>query len=187
MQVRKLCVVAALVALSAGSSLAQQTSTYRYDVQGRLVANATAVPGGTSNLSTYVYDSADNRTQRQSNPIAPLTDPSRLYPGEYIIPGQALVSVDGRSGLVLANDGSLTVTCNGVPHVVLAGPNGQAAQLVMQGDGNLVLYTSVISAGAALFNTGTSGNPGAFLRLQDDGNLVVYLGSTPLWATYVYC
>lgn len=173
--------------LLASSAEAQQTSTYRYDEHGRLLANATAAASGNSTLSTYVYDSANNRTQRQSTPIAPRMDSSILYPGEFIIPEQALVSVDGRSRLALAEDGSLTVTCNGVPHVVLAGANGQAAQLVMQGDGNLVLYTSVMSPATALFNTTTSGNAGAFLRLQDDGNLVVYLGSTPLWATYVYC
>ena len=175
------------MALLASSANAQQTSTYRYDAQGRLVAHATAVASGTSNLSTYVYDNADNRTQRQSSLITPLTTANRLSPGEYIIPGQALVSPDGRSRLVLANDGSLTVTCNGVPQVVLAGANGEAAQLVMQSDGNLVLYTSVRSPATALFNTTTSGNAGAFLALQNDGNLVVYLGSSPLWATYVYC
>src|SRR6185437_16172768 len=53
--------------------------------------------------------------------------------------------------------------------------------LVMQGDGNLVLYQN----GVALWNTGTWGqNCSAnqcFAAFQGDGNFVVYNGSTPLW------
>jgi hypothetical protein len=50
--------------------------------------------------------------------------------------------------------------------------------LVMQGDGNLVLY----GPSGALWHTGTHGNPGASAWLQDDGNLVVYSATgTPLW------
>ena len=51
----------------------------------------------------------------------------------------------------------------------------------MQGDGNFVLYDI---HGAALWDSHTEGNPGAFLAEQDDGNLVVYAANgTPLWDT----
>jgi hypothetical protein len=86
-------------------------------------------------------------------------------------------------------------------------------KLVMQGDGNLVLYrtqnsqplwasntagqpvvtaemqgdgnfVAYTSAGAAPWATGTDGNPGASVVVQDDGNLVVYNASNnPLWAS----
>ncbi|MFD5563543.1 LamG-like jellyroll fold domain-containing protein [Kitasatospora griseola] len=49
--------------------------------------------------------------------------------------------------------------------------------LVMQPDGNLVLYALSIQntpTGQALWATGTGGNPGAWATLQTDGNLVVY-------------
>ena len=53
-------------------------------------------------------------------------------------------------------------------------------KLLMQGDGNLVLY----SGSRALWNTRTSGHPGAFFRLQADGNLVVYSAAgRPLWSS----
>jgi len=42
---------------------------------------------------------------------------------------------------------------------------------IMQTDGNLVLYDT---SGQARWESKTSGNPGAFLNVQDDGNLVVY-------------
>ncbi len=62
----------------------------------------------------------------------------------------------------------------------------QQMGLVMQGDGNLVLYTQ---DGRPLWATGTraeDGSPkkGAFTAMQADGNLVVYNASgQPLWAS----
>ena len=48
--------------------------------------------------------------------------------------------------------------------------HGKAA-LIMQGDGNLVLYAE---SGAVLWASHTYGNPGAYAVLQGDGNFVVY-------------
>ncbi|MFV0458204.1 MAG: hypothetical protein ACK5MT_05470 [Actinomycetales bacterium] len=53
-------------------------------------------------------------------------------------------------------------------------------RLMMQGDGNLVLYSP---AGRAIWATWTQGHPGAILARQVDGNLVVYSPEgTVLWA-----
>jgi hypothetical protein len=76
-----------------------------------------------------------------------------------------------RSNQVLASGGCLRSA------------NGQY-ELVMQTDGNLVLYYTVTSD--VLWATGTVGNPGAYLRLQStDGNLVLsnQTGTTALWST----
>lgn len=59
----------------------------------------------------------------------------------------------------------------------LASPNGKY-NLVMQSDGNLVLY----QAGTALWASNTGG-PGRRVVMQDDGNLVIYSGSTAVWST----
>ncbi|GAB2704973.1 trypsin-like serine protease [Kitasatospora kifunensis] len=58
--------------------------------------------------------------------------------------------------------------------------------LEMQADGNLVLYRK--SDGGVMWNSGTAGNPGAWLAMQSDGNLVVYRaggggGNGSLWAS----
>jgi hypothetical protein len=50
----------------------------------------------------------------------------------------------------------------------------------MQHDGNLVIYGP---ANEAVWASGTSGHPGAFLAMQNDGNLVIYDGWTALWAS----
>lgn len=53
-------------------------------------------------------------------------------------------------------------------------------RLVMQDDGNLVLYNA--TSGAAVWNSGTSGNAGAYAVFQTDGNFVVYSASgRALW------
>jgi hypothetical protein len=54
-------------------------------------------------------------------------------------------------------------------------------QLIMQADGNLVLYDG---AGKALWASNTDHHPGAYLKMQTDGNLVVYPPTGhALWAS----
>jgi cell wall-associated NlpC family hydrolase len=86
-----------------------------------------------------------------ASPADAATGTSRLNVGERLVAGQGLISPSGN------------------------------LQLIMQTDGNLVLYAP---GGNARWNTGTDGNPGAFLQLQTDGNLVLYsAANVPLWYT----
>jgi hypothetical protein len=56
--------------------------------------------------------------------------------------------------------------------------------LVMQGDGNLVVY---YTGGPALWSSGTYNHPGAYVAMQTDGNLVVYPPSgRALWSSGTY-
>jgi len=102
-----------------------------------------------------------------------------LGTGQTLASGDRMTSPDGRFALVMQGDGNL----------VLYGPSGvgwssrtngqNGAYLVMQGDGNLVMYRN----GAAIFATGTRGN-NAVLELQNDGNAVVYKeGHQATWAS----
>ncbi len=67
-----------------------------------------------------------------------------------------------------------------MPNEWLMSSNG-GFQLIMQGDGNLVLYR--LADMKALWNSRTAGNPGAFAVMQGDGNLVVYRDGKPLFNT----
>ena len=62
------------------------------------------------------------------------------------------------------------------------GTNGRTTEsLVMQGDGNLVLYAP---GGHPIWASGTDRHQGAFLAIQDDGNTVVYTSQgRALWDT----
>ena len=56
----------------------------------------------------------------------------------------------------------------------------------MQSDGNLVIYDA--SRSVAIWATGTTGQPGSFLSVQEDGNVVIYSNSrVPIWATGTAC
>lgn len=75
------------------------------------------------------------------------------------------------------------------------GGEKRARRLLLQGDGNFVLYWTDTNIGTysptslegfhARWSTNTHGNPGAFLALQDDGNLVIYTADNTraLWAS----
>jgi len=60
-------------------------------------------------------------------------------------------------------------------------PNG-LYKVIMQQDGNLVMYQS---GGGAVWSTRTNNNPGSFAVMQNDGNLVVYRagGGVAIWAS----
>ena len=69
------------------------------------------------------------------------------------------------------------------PGDFLKSPSGLYS-LVMQSDGNLVLYTA---DGTAIWNTHTWNNPGAYMVMQNDGNLVVYNQSNAaLWHSHTW-
>ena len=57
-------------------------------------------------------------------------------------------------------------------------PTNGTYQLIMQGDGNLVIYNP-----GAIWSTKTNGHAGAYLVLQTDGNLVIYDSSGAIWAS----
>jgi hypothetical protein len=66
----------------------------------------------------------------------------------------------------------------------LASNNGWL-KLVMQGDGNLVLYRTQIAR--ALWASNTNGKPVSRVVMQNDGNLVAYSAQgVPFWATGTY-
>ncbi|MDR1032764.1 MAG: hypothetical protein LBL84_01985 [Candidatus Nomurabacteria bacterium] len=89
------------------------------------------------------------------------------------------LSPDKNSALVLQEDGNLVYYTLYQP-VWNSGTSGTgASRLVMQSDGDLVLYDS---SNKALWHSNTSGNPGAYLKLQPDGNLVIYnKDSVAIW------
>jgi hypothetical protein len=66
------------------------------------------------------------------------------------------------------------------PGWVVYAPGG-LYYLIMQSDGNLVLYSD---APKALWSSGTSGHPGDYAYMQTDGNLVVYSSANKaLWSS----
>ena len=105
--------------------------------------------------------------------------------GQGLDRDRGLASCDGRFLLVMQGDGNLVLYQEGKPLWGTGTQNTGGNFAVMQGDGNFVLYDT---SGKALWASGTAGHPGARLVVQNDGNLVVYANdSKPLWGSNTCC
>lgn len=109
------------------------------------------------------------------------TDPSVAYvhANQGLYPHQSLISCNGRYRLQLQGDGNLVFTDQQTNSVLWAsGTVGNAADvMVMQGDGNLVIYDI---KGDPLWASNTAGKPGLKLKLFNSGSLKLYDGA---WGT----
>ncbi|WP_405657963.1 CHAP domain-containing protein [Streptomyces sp. NBC_00079] len=105
----------------------------------------------------------------------------RLRPGERLTAGQSLAPANGENQLVMQGDGNLVLLSLGHP-VWGSGTEGHpGASATMQGDGNLVINDA---NGKALWGSGTDGHPGASATMQGDGNFVVNdTHGKALWAS----
>jgi hypothetical protein len=120
-------------------------------------------------------------------PSTPPAGPSRscggLNSNEALVRGTEMRSCNGRYNFAHQGDGNVVLynTRSGVA-VWASNTHGRSTDLlIMQGDGNLVLYAP---GARALWASRTDRNNGAWLAVQDDGNVVVYTASNrALWAT----
>ncbi|MFF3015683.1 hypothetical protein [Streptomyces sp. NPDC057939] len=112
--------------------------------------------------------------------------PAAASPAAAAGPGQCRTSGSGEAALISA--GQRLESGSRLADKV------SAAELVMQPDGNLVVYALGKPGGykLPLWSSGTYGNPGAYATMQADGNFVIYRkgGSAQtggaLWHTATY-
>lgn len=100
--------------------------------------------------------------------------------GQILTSGQSLTSGDGRYKLVLQGDGNLVLYS---PNRAIwsTGTHGRSPGFfVVQGDSNMVLYGSDNRPYWASWTQGRGGNA---LYMQGDGNLVLYGTSGAVWAS----
>jgi len=160
---------------------------------GAVSAFALVAPAVAAETMTYHYDALGRLIESYSDKTAFRTDytfdaadnRTQVYVHNTNIilrADQSIYSPDGRFQLVMQTDGNL----------VLYGPSGAlwssttagsgATFAQTQTDGNFVVYTA---ANVPVWSSGTSGNPGAWLALQNDGNLVIYDGSNvAIWNSH---
>ncbi len=151
----------------------------------------TACPGG--NLHPRLEEIRSRARQMLSGSAAPSAPPPQAGPAPSgcgtltantsLGRGHAKTSCDGRVTLAHQTDGNVVVydAARGGRAVWSTGTHGRATtSLVMQGDGNFVLY----NGGHALWSSGTHGRPGSSLAVQGDGNVVIYApGPRAIWST----
>jgi hypothetical protein len=102
-----------------------------------------------------------------------------LQAGQSLGVGESITSCDGDVTLVMQSDGNLVLY--GPPGALWSSnTSGTPANVAaMQSDGNFVMY----KGSTAYWNSNTANHPGAFLVAQNDGNVVIYQGSVALWST----
>ncbi|MFC4912022.1 hypothetical protein [Actinomadura gamaensis] len=104
---------------------------------------------------------------------------SALKPGRTLKAGQYLRSSNGRYKLVMQADGNLVVY-RGSSSIWSSHTWVKGSSATMRTDGDLV----VAKGSHRYWNSHTAGHKGAYLSLQNDGNAVVYQGRTALWSSY---
>ncbi len=82
--------------------------------------------------------------------------------------------------LVMQSDGNLVIYDEFGRARWSTGTVGQGWRAVFQEDGNFVVYTA---SGRAVWSSRTAGHPGSRLAVQDDGNVVIYDGSQAIWSS----
>lgn len=102
----------------------------------------------------------------------------RLLVNQSLKVNQSLTSGDGRFTLVMQGDGNLVLYEGRRARWESRTTGRGAVTAVMQGDANFVLYDK---ANRPIWATDTDGGGGAFIVLQNDGNLVIYRGSRAIW------
>ncbi len=161
---------------------------YTYDQAGRLTSGCPVSPttvGCAAGALTYTYDKVGNRlTQTDGYETTTYTYDSADQLTKSTIGTAATTYAydpDGNTTSVTApnRDQNIASGATLAPGTVISSDN---ARLIMQADGNLVLYQS--DTGLAAWSSGTAGHPGAHATMQTDGNFVVAdAAGTTLWST----
>lgn len=117
--------------------------------------------------------------------VLPPTGCRTAKPGEGLAHDWSIWSCDGRFEFKFQGDSNLVLYkySGGVAKPIWAANtwNMGGDKLIMQEDGNLVIYKS---NGTPIWSTNTWGKPNSRLEVQDDGNVVIYSASNqPIWAT----
>ncbi len=160
---------------------------------GRLVAvtSGTALVDGTGCTARAFFARVDRHYDFLANQVsawgealaAPVASCGLLDIDEQLLPGQVKASCNGRFQLIHQEDGNVVLyeLADGLVARWATWTHGKVSStLVMQGDGNLVLYGPT----RALFNSRTAGRPGTIGFVQDDGNFVLYApGNRAIWST----
>ena len=105
----------------------------------------------------------------------------RLLPDQVLDAGSELLSPNGRHRLVMQSDGNLVLYRQSGAPKWATGTDGRQIGAAYMQGDGNLV---LYCAAGAVWASGTDGNAGAILVMQDDGNLVIYsAGGAALWAT----
>jgi hypothetical protein len=107
----------------------------------------------------------------------------RLYPGDQLFNNnQAIVSENGRFRLVMQSDGNLVMYRNADERALWATNTAQTDVLRAVMQDDGNFVLYHVNDEPA-WASNTDGAPGSFIVMQNDGNLVIYQPNVPIWAS----
>jgi hypothetical protein len=109
----------------------------------------------------------------------------KLRSGESLAVNRSITSQDGRFTLIMQGDGNLVLYGPAGRYRWDTGTNGRTVGQAIMQGDGNFVMYG--PAGEYIWDTATHGNPGAWLIVQNDGNLVIYRpDGNPLWATNTF-
>jgi NTE family protein len=137
-------------------------------------------------LQVAIATNKESRDAAGAASVGPLVqDPfpqgDNLVPGDRLFPGQSIVSTDNLFRLIYQFDGNLVFYRDDTsPPTPLwaSGPRGPLGFVVMQRDGNLVMYDESLNPLWA----SNSSKQDAHLKVSVDGTVSIYSGAETLWS-----
>jgi hypothetical protein len=107
-----------------------------------------------------------------------------IGPNTTLLRGSSKTSCDGRFTLIMQGDGNLVLYWNGVRALWSTGTQNTGADRAVMQGDGNLV---VYRGGTPLWNSRTNGRANAYAAVQTDGNFVVYQGSNPLWNSGTCC
>lgn len=154
-------------------SLQGEAQSFAYDALGRLISTYRSSGPLAGIVSRSSYDPAGNRAAYVSEMAA-----FRLNSGG------TRSSPDGRFLLAMQADGNL-VLYQGTTPLWATGTSGSSYYAQLQADGNFVVYTA---SDVPVWASGSSGNPGSYLSIQNDGNMnILNQTGQAVWSSNTCC
>jgi len=163
-----------------------QNATFSFSIKAPLAVNIysesfSLVAEGWSWFGQSVTNSVNvgGATSPPTPPTPPAsTSPNYLAPNQGLGLNSSIVSPNGKYRLIMQGDGNLVLYSPNRAIWWTGTQNTGASLFVIQGDGNMVIY----SPAKAVWASWTQNRGAKTLFLQDDGNLVLYDASfRPIW------
>jgi hypothetical protein len=107
----------------------------------------------------------------------------RLNPGDQLFnTNQAIISQDGRFRLVMQSDGNLVIYRTSDGRALWGSNTAQSDVHRAVMQGDGNFVLYHVN-NAPAWASNTAGAPGSFIVMQNDGNLVIYRPNAPIWAS----
>jgi hypothetical protein len=105
-----------------------------------------------------------------------------LSPGQSLYVNQSITSTNNKYQLIMQSDGNLVLYRLYNHHALWASNTAGQDVLRVIMQADGNLVVYKVD-GNPVWDSKTNGKPGSFLIMQDDGNLVIYQPTVPIWAS----